>query len=339
MRTLVIQNNYHLVPELKDKFDVFLFFPVFHSEIQRLFFEKRFNELKKIIPELRWINEINLSTVDKVLSWDAIKEKKQFTSKLISKQNRLFSQLTFSIPEVFTSFREKAETLLPAFYTDAKEPYDQEVIYAIKTYFREKKLAKTYFETRNALTGEDFSTKMSSFLSSGALDVRYLYNEVKRFEEKFGPNKSTYWIIFELLWREFFYWHYQKHQVLYFSDHGLKGPKQFSPIKTYSIEELTSLDGHPFFKAALKELCSTGFLSNRARQMFASFWLNDLKLSWRSGARFFEEHLIDYDVYSNYGNWMYLAGVGVDPRGKRYFNIDKQLSIYDPEGKYLKDFG
>jgi deoxyribodipyrimidine photo-lyase len=72
--------------------------------------------------------------------------------------------------------------------------------------------------------------------------------------------------------------------------------------------------------------------------MFASYWLNDLGLNWRAGADLFENHLIDYDVYSNYGNWMYLAGVGVDPRGKRYFNIDKQLSIYDPQGKYIKNF-
>jgi deoxyribodipyrimidine photo-lyase len=95
---------------------------------------------------------------------------------------------------------------------------------------------------------------------------------------------------------------------------------------------------HPFFHAALKELTSTGFLSNRARQMFASVWLNDLDLNWRSGAQLFEQHLIDYDVYSNFGNWMYLAGVGVDPRGRRYFDIDKQLHTYDPNGEYLNQF-
>ena len=67
-----------------------------------------------------------------------------------------------------------------------------------------------------------------------------------------------------------------------------------------------------------------------------SVWLNELKLNWRSGAKLFENYLIDYDVFSNYGNWMYLAGVGVDPRGKRYFDVEKQLSIYDPEGRYHK---
>ncbi|MEJ5090578.1 hypothetical protein [Sphingobacterium faecium] len=27
--------------------------------------------------------------------------------------------------------------------------------------------------------------------------------------------------------------------------------------------------------------------------------------------------LIDYDVHSNYGNWMYLGGIGNDPRSRK----------------------
>ena len=44
---------------------------------------------------------------------------------------------------------------------------------------------------------------------------------------------------------------------------------------------------------------------------------------------YFEQQLIDYDVCSNWGNWAYLAGVGNDPRGNRYFNIEKQANDYD----------
>ena len=90
-----------------------------------------------------------------------------------------------------------------------------------------------------------------------------------------------------------------------------------------------------FFKAALKDLIMTGLPSNRVRQMFASIWINDLNLPWLSGADLFEKHLLDYDVYSNYGNWMYLAGVGVDSRPKRYFDIEKQMKRYDPKNEYL----
>lgn len=48
-----------------------------------------------------------------------------------------------------------------------------------------------------------------------------------------------------------------------------------------------------------------------------------------------ESQLIDYDVGSNWGNWQYLAGVGADPRGHRRFNLDKQASVYDPDGEFV----
>jgi deoxyribodipyrimidine photo-lyase len=41
-------------------------------------------------------------------------------------------------------------------------------------------------------------------------------------------------------------------------------------------------------------------------------------------------------VASNWGNWAYLAGVGNDPRGNRYFDIEKQARQYDGAGEYRK---
>ena len=59
----------------------------------------------------------------------------------------------------------------------------------------------------------------------------------------------------------------------------------------------------------------------------------DLQMDWRLGAAYFESMLIDYDVHSNYGNWMYNAGVGNDPRD-RVFNVGLQAERYDGKGKY-----
>ena len=39
---------------------------------------------------------------------------------------------------------------------------------------------------------------------------------------------------------------------------------------------------------------------------------------------------IDHDVCSNYGNWLYSAGIGNDPREDRKFNMVKQGLDYDP---------
>ena len=86
----------------------------------------------------------------------------------------------------------------------------------------------------------------------------------------------------------------------------------------------------------MRELAATGRLSNRMRQIVASYLVHDLGCDWRAGAAWFESQLIDYDVYSNLGNWLYISGRGADPRPDRRFNTDKQAQDYDPDGAYRR---
>ena len=86
----------------------------------------------------------------------------------------------------------------------------------------------------------------------------------------------------------------------------------------------------------MRELGSTGYLSNRLRQIVASALIHELRGDWRAGAAWFEHCLIDFDVHSNQGNWAYIAGVGTDPRGGRHFNLDKQVREHDPNGAYRR---
>ncbi len=88
-----------------------------------------------------------------------------------------------------------------------------------------------------------------------------------------------------------------------------------------------------FVNANMIELKKTGWMSNRGRQNVASFFAKSQKLDWRIGAAYFESMLIDYDVHSNYGNWMYVSGVGNDPRD-RVFNVDLQAKRYDANKKF-----
>ena len=83
------------------------------------------------------------------------------------------------------------------------------------------------------------------------------------------------------------------------------------------------------------ELAQTGWMSNRGRQNVASYFSKELLLDWRIGAAYFESQLIDYDVHSNYGNWMYVSGVGNDPRDRK-FNIQFQAERYDNDGKFQR---
>lgn len=77
-------------------------------------------------------------------------------------------------------------------------------------------------------------------------------------------------------------------------------------------------------------------MSNRGRQNVASFLAKDLGIDWRLGAAYFEQHLLDYDDASNWGNWAYVAGVGADPREDRWFNVLLQATRYDAKARYVK---
>ena len=86
----------------------------------------------------------------------------------------------------------------------------------------------------------------------------------------------------------------------------------------------------------MHQLNATGYMSNRGRQIVASCLVNELALDWRYGAAYFQQQLLDYDVASNWGNWQYIAGVGADPRGGRFFNIHKQTQLYDAKGVFIQ---
>jgi len=192
-----------------------------------------------------------------------------------------------------------------------------------------------YKEVRNALYGWNNSTKFSAWLANGSLSVRTLFHRLRQFEHEVDKNSSTYWIYFELLWREYFQWYAQRHRAKLFAFSGIKGRK---PLTSFYPERFKKWcvgnTPYPIVNACMRELNATGFLSNRGRQIAASCLVNELQLDWRYGAAYFEQQLIDYDVAANWGNWQYLAGVGADTRDKRHFNLEKQTQLYDHDGRY-----
>lgn len=200
-------------------------------------------------------------------------------------------------------------------------------------YIDETQALSTYKQTRNGLVGERYSSKFSAWLALGCISAKEIYGAIKGYEVIHGANESTYWLVFELLWRDYFGFCMKKNWRRYFqksSNMQLKAadPDEFNIALNNWINGTT---GVPFIDANMIELKLTGFMSNRGRQNVASYLCNDLRLDWRYGAAYFEQQLIDYEVCNNWGNWAYLAGVGNDLRANRYFNIARQAATYDPD--------
>ncbi len=213
-----------------------------------------------------------------------------------------------------------------------------EAINRLSQYFFTDKSIKNYKETRNELIGSDYSTKFSPWLANGSLSARYVYHELKKFEQNYVSNDSTYWLYFELLWRDYFRFVFVRYDYRFFLLKGIKEncPEEWSSNKVYFEKWKNGKLQVPFIDANMRELNITGYMSNRGRQNVASYLAHDLKVNWLMGAAYFESMLIDYDVCSNYANWAYIAGVGNDPRLNRKFNIDKQAKQYDPQSKFQK---
>lgn len=204
-------------------------------------------------------------------------------------------------------------------------------------YLWESKQISTYKETRNGLMGTDYSSRLSAWLAAGCISARSIYQEIKRYEEVHGSNESTYWLIFELLWRDYFRFVFVKHKHAMFTLNGIHtGNKEWLNDETVFEKWRTGCTGYPLVDAFMRELFETGYMSNRGRQIVSSFLAKQFSVNWLWGAQWFESQLIDYDVYSNYGNWAYQAGVGNDARNDRMFNLEKQAAQYDPHGEYVR---
>lgn len=212
----------------------------------------------------------------------------------------------------------------------------------LQEYFFDRDCLRNYFSTRNGMVGPDYSSKFSPWLAAGCLSARTIAAEVRRYESQRVRNKDTYWMIFELTFRDYFRYYVYVHGSSVFKLWGPKGKARSTRVDPWGQDMellyrwVEGRTGNPFVDANMQELRRTGFMSNRGRQVVASYLTRDMGLDWRLGAMYFESVLIDHDPCLNWGNWTYAAGVGSDPREDRYFSIPKQAKTYDPDMAFMR---
>lgn len=365
----LLETVFELYHSLKEKnIPLFVFYEKPEVIIPKLIEE---HSVSTVFLQKEWTSE-EVNVNDKVINQNStIKWIETYDQFLFHPDDIPYSDFN-ELPEVFTVFRKKCEATVkvrptvsiekrpdsnwiqPNFFSislvdlglesfethpNSAFPFqggESNALKRLQNYFHETENLSSYKQTRNGLIGTDYSSKFSPWLANGSISARTIYREVQQYEQEICKNEDTYWLLFELIWRDYFKYVSLKHGNKIFQLEGILGKKYDWNFLSKAFEQWKNgTTNEPFVNANMIELQQTGFMSNRGRQNVASFWAKEWEQDWRVAALYFESMLIDYDVHSNYGNWIYNSGVGNDPRDRK-FNIQRQAEMYDAKGDYQK---
>ena len=205
--------------------------------------------------------------------------------------------------------------------------------FALRTLKRFKSRALLdYNETRNRadLSG---TSHLSHALAHGEIHPRTLLAEL-------GDTDGEITFMKELAWREFYadvLWHNPHTAEGYYEPRFEKMRYDTDPAKLAAWQQ--GKTGFPMVDAGMRQLLETGWMHNRVRMIVASFLVKDLHIEWTHGAKWFEEHLTDFDPASNSHGWQWTAGCGTDASPYyRVFNPVMQGYKFDPNGEYVRKF-
>lgn len=183
------------------------------------------------------------------------------------------------------------------------------------------------------------TSRLSPHLHFGEISPRQIWQGVQRFAEKKGiASWRQSQFLTEVGWREF------AHQLIHHFPHTPTEPLRADFRKFPWRKDATFLKawqkgatGYPIVDAGMRELWATGWMHNRVRMIVASFLVKDLLLSWREGAAWFWDTLVDADLAQNTLGWQWTAGCGADAAPYfRVFNPLSQGEKFDPQGAYVR---
>ncbi len=189
----------------------------------------------------------------------------------------------------------------------------------------------------------DGSSRLSPFLHFGEIGPRQVWAAVRRTEaagDRRGLARGAESFLREVGWREFAY------HLLFHFPHTSDAPLREEFARFPWLEDAALLrawqrgrTGYPIVDAGMRQLWKTGWMHNRVRMIVASFLVKDLLISWREGARWFWDTLVDADLANNTLGWQWTAGCGADAAPYfRVFNPVMQGHKFDPEGDYVMSY-
>jgi deoxyribodipyrimidine photo-lyase len=197
------------------------------------------------------------------------------------------------------------------------------------------------YAERRDLPGVDGTSSLSPHLHFGDLGARQLWAAVKALAGDSGvfpPGRGPQMFLNEVGWREFA--HHLLHHFPRTPEEPLRAEfaafpwqKNARHLQAWQLGRT----GYPMVDAGMRQLWATGWMHNRVRMIAASFLVKHLRISWRAGADWFWDTLVDADLASNTLGWQWTAGCGADAAPYfRIFNPTLQGQKFDPDGDYVR---
>ncbi len=196
------------------------------------------------------------------------------------------------------------------------------------------------YADRRDYPGIEGVSRLSPHLHFGEISPHSVWHAVaSRGAATDGKGPDSY--LRELGWREF------AHHVLFHFPHTTEEPlnERFADFPWSrgdgdALEEWQrGTTGIPIVDAGMRQLWQTGWMHNRVRMIVASLLVKNLQHSWRDGAEWFWDTLVDADLANNTMGWQWSAGCGADAAPYfRIFNPVLQGEKFDPDGGYVRHF-
>mmetsp|Transcript_63457 Transcript_63457/g.112836 ORF Transcript_63457/g.112836 Transcript_63457/m.112836 type:complete len:748 (-) Transcript_63457:181-2424(-) len=188
------------------------------------------------------------------------------------------------------------------------------------------------YESERHLADASAVARISPYLRFGMLSCRTVYWEAQAAGAK--DLAKTFWQ--RLVWRDLAYW-----QMRLFPSMTEEPIRSHYAGQTWNTDR-TALNlwrkgrtGYPLVDAGMRELWSTGWMTQNVRMVVAIFLVEFLNISWVRGAEWFHHTLVDADPAINPMMWQNAGKTGVDQ-----WNFTMHPAEFgrrmDPSGDYVR---